>query len=171
MVLGFWHYEKGEIDWENQRKLRLFPKQCSTFKVKLQVLSSTFWKVSIVYFLPDLFLFMLSRVMDSHLKHWDIYISFQGEETWRLNYCIPIYWSERNFLCSFLHLFGGFFHVIFGVTFLVDYSWLPFLKGGYHCGGIFLTLIGEYFRSLLLSSQQVVSEFGCEISYSWKGWR
>ena len=41
-----------------------------------------------VRFLLNFFLFMFHSVMDSYLK-------------WGLNYCIPIYWSRRNFLYGF----------------------------------------------------------------------
>ena len=81
-----------------------------------------FGEVYVICFLFDFFLFMFPDVMDFHLKYWDIYISFQGEKTWGLTYCIPIYWSEINFLHGFLLQFGRFFHVIFGVPFLVECS-------------------------------------------------
>ena len=75
--------------------------------------------------------------MDSHLKHWDIYIRLKSWETSEdLIIVSPFYWSERNFLCGFLPLFEGFFHGIFGVPFfwlnVLDYHSL-FLLCCYYC--------------------------------------
>ena len=93
-------------------------------------LSSTFLGNSYGMIL-DFFLFMFPWVMNFYLK-------------WGLKYCIPIYWSGRNFLRGFLPLFKGFFHIIFGVLFcgwifliFILERWLLLLSGCYYCGGIF----------------------------------
>ena len=89
-------------------------------------------------FFLNSFCSFFSRVMDSYLKHWDIYISFQGGGTYEdLIIVFSLYWNGRNFLHGFLAPFGGFFHIIFGVIFIflfwmfLDYhSW--FLLGCYY---------------------------------------
>ena len=76
-----------------------------------------------VCFLPDFFLLIFLWGDDLHLKHWNIYISFQGKQTYENLIIVSLfYWSGRNFLYGFLPSFRGFFHVIFGVSFLIEYS-------------------------------------------------
>ena len=103
-----------------------------------------FREVLVVCFLSDFFLFMFPRVMDSCLKHWDIYISFQGEKT-----CS---WLSFLILVRLL--------LLLRVVVIVEW-WLLLWRN-------LLTLIGEYSRSLSLSSQQVVSKLGCGNPYSLK---
>ena len=76
-----------------------------------------------VCFLPDFFLLIVLWGDDFHLKHRNIYISFQDEQTYENSIIVsPFYLSGRNFLYGFLPSFRGFFHVIFGVSFLIEYS-------------------------------------------------
>ena len=81
-------------------------------------------------FFLNSFCSLFSRVMDSYLKHWDIYISFQGGGTYEdLIIVFSLYWNGRNFLHGFLAPFGGFFHIIFGVIFIFYFecSWIIIL--------------------------------------------
>ena len=58
-----------------------------------------------------------------------IYISFQSEKTNEdLIICIPILLKWKKFSpWFFLPLFGRYFHVTFGVLFLVECSWIIIL--------------------------------------------
>ena len=90
-ALGLWYYERRKI-WFLKKKLGLFfGHYFGTQGEVTGFFHQPFWEVPMVYFFPDFFLFLFPKVMDSHLRYWDIYISFQDEEIWELNYCIPLY--------------------------------------------------------------------------------
>ena len=101
-----------------------------------------FSEIPMVCFLPDFFLFMFPRVMDSHLK-------------WELNYCIPIYWSGRKFLYGVFYLYSKGFSTLYLVSFfMVKCSWLSFLilvklllflRGDYYCW-LVVILVEESFN-------------------------
>ena len=103
-----------------------------------------FREAPVIFFLPDFFLFMFPGMMDSRLKHWDMYISFQGEKT-----------------CSWLSFFILVrLLLLLRVVVIVEW-WLLLWRN-------LLTLTSDYSRSLSLSSQQVVSKLGCGNPYSLK---
>ena len=78
-------------------------------------------------FLIDFFLFIVFWVMGSHLKNWDIYISFQGEETCEDLIIVPHFVEvEEIFSMIFYFKLEGFFKL-----YLVFLFWLNVLN--YYC--------------------------------------
>ena len=92
-ALDLWYYERRKIWFKNKNKIRVvFWALFWDSKWSYKFFSSTFLGSPYgIFFFPDFFLFMFPKVMDSHLRYWDIYITFQDEEIWGLNYSIPPY--------------------------------------------------------------------------------
>ena len=144
-------------DWEKESKLGLFSRHC--FKAQgwgYKFFHQPFGKVPMVwfiYFYLSLFIVLWGDGFLPQVLRY-IYISFQSEETSEdLIICIPILLQWKKFsLWFFLTPFEGFFHVIFYVPFWLNvFGLLLFLLWRN-----ILTLTGEYSKSLLLASQQIV---------------
>ena len=128
------------VTWENERKLRFFFKQC--FKAhgwSYKFFHQSFEEIYMVWFLPNLFLFIVSWSNGFSHQVWRyIYISFQSGETIEyLIICILILLKLNKF-CSwyFTTIWKVFLRYIWSVEFIIIYllKLLLLLRGGYYGG-------------------------------------